>query len=437
MFKKTLLAATIAVISTGAMAADVATGTTGLTYGSEALTNGKAKNDFTVATLPEVVITIAAEYSVGDIIKVNLAGGTFKTTDTFALTASGTAGDLTVGFLSATDNQLVFRVTAVQNTGTTGKTLTLADTTKVKFDSVAVGAKAVVTANVETSTGIAIDVTGAKDSATVATLIQEHKFATTTPLSEKIDVADERKALTAAADTAVITYTYTAPTFAATSFDITTGTGLKLTANGSFTGFETGVTGSTALGAVTIDGSAAVVAADLQSGSVSIARPAATDTLPVVFTPNAVAASRVVLNTGAYSVDAVLTDGTYSTTYSAIGLGSFVLNGSSAQYAYVPVNYDGAVTTQFEIGNKGKVDGEITLTAFDTDGNTYSNTLAKKAEAGKLTRLSDAEISSAFELTKGTKLNLTITVNAPTADITYGAYSNRGTTGRMAINKVN
>lgn len=433
MFKKTLLAATLAAMSTAAFAVDVdVAGTTVSTMGSEALNNGQTKNDFTALTLGAVELNLGAAYSVGDIIKINLAGAKFKTTDSYALTTSN-AAVIEAGFLSATDNQLVFRVTTAA-AGTAAETLTLATGSKIKLDSLAVGAKVTVSASAETSTGIAIDVQGTKDSKDVVTVIQQHKFAVTTKLNEKIDVADERKALTALSDTATITYTYTAPTFAATDFDVTAGTGLKLTAMGSFTGFETGVTGSTALGTVTLDAAAAVVATDLQSGAASVARPAATDTLDVVFTPNAVKATRVVLNSGAYTVDAVISDGTNTTTYSGLSLGSFVLNGASNVFGYVPVNYAGAVTTQFEIGNKGKVDGEITLSAFDTAGNNYSKVLDFKAEAGKLTRISDADISTAFGLTAGTKLNLTITVNSPNADITMSGYSNRGTTGRMAIN---
>lgn len=434
MFKKTLLAATLAALTTSAMAVDVDTSSSVYTFGAEAMANGFAKNDFTALQLAAIQLDLGAAYSVGDIIKINLAGGTFDPTDTFALVTSN-AGVIEAGFLSATANQLVFRVTTA-TAGTAAEDLTLAANTPVKLDSISVGAKVTVTANAETSTGIAIDVTGATDSKDVITVIQQHKFAVTTPLSEKIDVANERKQLTDTSDTAVMAYTYVVPTFAATDFDITSGTGLKLTVNGSFTGFETGLTGSTALGTITLDAAAAAVAADLQSGSASVARPAASDAaVNFVFTPNAVPSSRVVLNTSSYTVDAAISDGTYTTTYAGVALGSFVLNGSSAVYAYAPVNFGGAVTTQFEIGNKGVVDGEITIAGFDTAGMNYSAVLPFLAEAGKLTRVSDADISTAFGLTAGTKLKLTFTVNAPNADITYGAYSNRGTTGRMAINK--
>jgi hypothetical protein len=433
MFKKTLLAATLAALSTAALAIDVDNlNTTTATFGVEALNNGLVKNDFTVLTLGAVELDLGASYSVGDVIKINLSGAKFKTTETYALDTSD-AAVIEAGFLSATDTQLVFRVTTAA-AATAVETLTLATGSKISLDSTAVGVTVTVSASAETSTGIAIDVTGASDSKDVVDVIQQHKFAVTTPLSEKIDVADERKALTATFDTAIVGYTYEAPTFAATDFDITAATGLKLTVMGSYTGFETGVTGSTALGTITLDAATAAVAADLQSGSASVARPAVNDAaVNFVFTPNAVKASRVVLNTSSYTLDAALSDGTYTTTYSGISLGSLVLNGASENFGYVPVNYDGAVTSQFEIGNKGSVNGEITLTAFDTAGNMYDEVLPFLAEAGKLTKISDADISTAFGLTAGTKLKLTITVNSPDANISMAGYSNRGTTGRMAI----
>jgi hypothetical protein len=435
MFKKTLLAVTLAALSAGVMAVDVDTSSTTFTYGSEGLNNGFIKNDFTAVQLNSVILTLGAAYSVGDIIKINLAGATFKTDETYSL-ATTNAPAISVGFLSATANQLVFRVTAADGTSAAEK-LTLAAGSKIKLDSVAVGAKVTVSAAAETSTGIAIDVTGAKDSKVVGTVIQQHKFEVTTAnkLDLNIDVADERKSLaTAAFDTATVTYTHTLPTFGPSNFDVATATtGLKLTARGSFTGFEKGVTSATNLGVISLFGTDAVVAADLQSGAANVKLLVATTALPVLFTPDAAAATRVVLNAGAYTVDAAISDGNFTTTVTGLALGSLELNGASEVFGYVPVNFSGAVTSQFEIGNKGVVDGEITISGFDTAGNNYSAALPFKAEAGKLTKIGDDDIAKAFGLTMGTKLNLTITVNSPDDAITMSGYSNRGTTGRMSL----
>jgi len=445
MFKKTLIAATLAAMSTSAMAVNVngTTDASGIvltldsstyTYGNEALTNGQTKNDFTEVQLNTVVLTLGAAYSVGDVIKVNITGAEFKADETYALSTSN-AAIIDVGFLSATANQLVFRVTAAA-AATAGETLTLAAASKIKLDSTAVGSKVTISATAETSTGITIDVTGATDSKVVGTVVQQHSFKVlaTNVLDEKIDVSDERKVLTAASDTATVTYTLDTPTFSATDFSVVNAGEMSFTVNGSFTGYETGVTGSTNVGTVVIDAVDATVAADLQSGKAALVATAASDTMAIVYTPDLSLTTRVVLNTSAYTVDVLLDDGAKTTEYNGISLGSFVLNGASNVFAYVPVNYDGAVTTQFEIGNKGVLDGEITLTAFDTAGNDYSAILPFNAVAGKLTKISDQDISTAFSLTAGTKLNLTITVNSPDADITMAGYSNRGTTGRMAIN---
>ena len=174
MFKKTLIAVALAAVSTGAMAVDVSTSSI-YTYGAEALNSGKIANDFSKVTLDEVALKLGAAYSVGDLIKINITGATFKTTDTFTLVTAAPATDIETGFLSATANQLVFRVTAV-TAPTSAKVLSLATGTKIKLDSTAVGAKVTISASAETSTGVKIDVAGDKDSLDVGSVIQEHKF---------------------------------------------------------------------------------------------------------------------------------------------------------------------------------------------------------------------------------------------------------------------
>ena len=465
MFKKTLLVAALAALSADAMAVDVSTSTE-YTYGFEALNNGFLKNDFTAVRLNTVILELGAAYSVGDIIKINIAGATFKPGSTYRLNGSenktivgskdgaltGTPpklvpndekddidGSIDAAFLSATANQLVFRITGVKGI-TADQTLTLNTGSLIKLDSLAIGAKVTISATAETSTGTVFDVAGKKDSKVVGTVIQQHKFtvAANGKLDTKIDVADERKSLfETLSDTATITYNYTRPSFKPSNFGIARGDiDLKLTVRGSLTGFEKGATGATNLGVIKLAGTDAVVAADLQSGVADVKLSKKDNALAVLFTPDAAKATRVVLNAGAYTVDAAITDGTFTTTYTGLALGSFALNGANAQFAYVPINFVGAVTSQFEIGNKGVVDGDITLSGFDTAGNQYSQMLDFKAQAGKLTKIGDDDIAEAFGLTKGTKLNLTITVNAPATDITFGGYSNRGTTGRMSLQKL-
>lgn len=454
MFKKTLLAATLAAVSTGAMAIDVDS-TGAQTYGSEALVNGLVKNDGSALTLGAdgngnvVTLTLGAEYTSGDTISIKLDGAKFKKTETFTLeqTTVGTTNEILLGFLSATDTEVTFRVTSTKGTtdglillldnGTFDQaTPTAAEANAIILDSTAPGAKATITATALTGTGLVIDAAGTKDSKVIATVVQQHKFtvAAANAMAAKIDVAKARKefsGVTGEEADFIVTYTADNPSQAAY-----TTTSAKYTLNGSFTGFEKSVADTDNDGTIIRDPGGAdeelTVAKDLQSAAVThTAGTPISHTFE--FAVDGTAADRVVLNASDYTVDVLLTNGTQTTTYAGIAAGSHKLNGANAQFSYVPVNYDGAVVSQFEIGNKGVVDGEITITAFDTAGTKYSKTLDKKAEAGKLTAITDADISEAFALTKGTKLNLTFTVNAPAGDITFSGYSNRGTTGRMSL----
>jgi hypothetical protein len=451
MFKKTLLAVTLAALSTSAMAVDVQTSGT-VKFGTEALTSNVVKNDFTALTTPNVALTLSAAFSVGDIIKVQVSGGKFKKTDSFSLTSSvdegvggnnanDDAGSVSTGFLSATDTELVFRVTGSVPAGVDAVDATIKDvitltlgTPAVSVNSTAKGAKVSISASAETSSGVAIDVTGASDSKEIIQVVQEHTFVST-KLTDKIDVADERKSLFGTTDSFTITYTEDAVD-ASADFPLAD---VSFTVNGSFTGFEAGTTGATNLGAVSLDhktGGAAnkKVQNDLQSLVIeTLAAPVNGDTSVFLFTPDVAISTRVVLNSSTYSTDVTIKSGTTTLSYNGLKSGGFVLNGASATYAYAPLNYSGAVTTQFEIANSGVVDGEITVTGFDTAGTKYEGVLPFNAEAGKLTSVSDAAITSALGLTGGTKLQLSFTVNAPENDITFGGYSNRGTTGRMAL----
>ena len=457
MFKKTLLAATLAAMTTSAMAIDVTTNTgAAQTYSYEGIASGATKNDGTALTLGAngnanvVSMTLGSEYTTGDTITLTLSGAKYKTTQTFTLeqTTATTTNSITMGFLNATSTKLTFRVTGVKGS-TSGLVLLLDNGTFVEsgaaavanaitLDSASIGAKATITAAALTGTGLSIDSQGAaKDTFTIATVVQQHKFtvSSTDAMAAKIDVAKSRKEFSGGTgEEADFAVTYASATADQGSYAVAT-PGLKYTVNGSMTGFTSSIATASNDGTIlATTGGALTVAADLQSASTSSIN-VASDVF--TFAVDTTKADRVILNTGSYTVDAVLVNaGGDKVTYTGIKAGSHTLNGSNASYAYVPVNYSGAVTTQFEIGNKGPVDGEITISGFDTAGTDYSAVLPFLAEAGKLTKVSDADISTAFGLTEGTKLKLSFTVNAPNDDISYGAYSNRGTTGRMSINKL-
>ena len=490
MFKKTLLAVAIAVVSTGAMAVDVSK--TGLQkYGHEALTNGQVLNnggeltigaDFAGAPTPDVLdtttgvweggtasggetvtLTLGAEYTQGDTITISLTGGKFVLTESFTLeqtnATASSSSEILLSNIRKSDTELVFRVT--DKTGpTTGLVLVLdngtfdinagpavgAQANHLILDSTAVGTKVTVSASAATSTGIPIDSTKTS-SKVIGSVIQEHKYtvASAAAMAAKIDVAKARKEFSGVSgEEANFTVSYVRETPTQASF---TPTSVKTTLNGSFAGFENSVATTDNDGTIIsnpggADGAATAaapltVAANLQSASnTRVFTPATGSSETFAFTVGT-PAKRTVLNISNYTVDVLLSNSTTNrVNFSAIAAGSHTLNGANAQFAYVPVNFVGAVTSQFEIGNKGAVDGEITLSGFDSEGIKYSEILPFKAEANKLTKIGDDDIADAFNLTKGTKLNLTITVNAPASDITFGGYSNRGTTGRMSLQQV-
>jgi hypothetical protein len=460
MFKKTLIAVALAAVSTGAMAVDVSS--TGAevdarTYGSEALTTALVANDASAISLKPVVLTLGAQYTAGDTITISLTGAEFKTAGAYTLTDVPATANSTVtfGLLSQSATELLFRVTAVSsatNSSVIGNKVTLTDANtvadlatgvledevRVKLGSTAAKSKVSVAANAKTSTGLVIDKTS-KDSVVVGEVVTQHTFEVA-EMAAKIDVSKARKEFVTAAD-AKFTVTHSNANPFQAKFGSTTSKA-KAAIQGSMTGFEKTLTTTDNNGTVSSGSGAYTVAKDLQSASFDIAvvELDAAKVIPaqtVTFAIDGTAADRSVLNASKYTFSVELTEGSKSVTVSGLAAGSMTLNGASKTFGYVPVNFDGAVVSQFEIGNKGLVDGEISITAFDRDGVKHSAILPFKAAAGKMTKLSDADISTAFGLTKGASLNLTITVNAPNDDITVSGYSNRGTTGRMSLSSVN
>ncbi|MGI2143123.1 hypothetical protein [Shewanella frigidimarina] len=466
MFKKTLIAVALAAVSTGAMAVDVsATGAAAdaRTYGSEALTTALVANDASAISLKPVTLTLGAEYTVGDTVTINLTGAEFKTAGAYTLTSVAATGagagtdTVAFGLLSQSATELLFRVTAItpgasSNSSVLKNIVTLSDTSTaaatasgvlvndvlVKLNSTAAKSEVTVAANAKTSTGLVIDKT-AKDSVVVGKVITQHTFEIT-KMAAKIDVSKSRKEFVTPADAKfVVTHVNANPDQA--KFGTATSKA-KATIQGSMVGFEESLTTTDNNGTVKGTAGDYTVAKDLQSASFDIATaeielakaiPAQT----VVFAVDSTPADRTVINASNYTFSVDLIEGGKTVTVSGLDVGSMTLNGASKTFGYVPVNFDGAVVSQFEIGNKGTVDGEISITAFDRDGVKHSAVLPFKATAGKMTKLSDSDISTAFGLTKGASLNLTITVNAPESDITVAGYSNRGTTGRMSLSSVN
>ena len=353
MFKKTLLAASLAALSAGAMAVDVSTSTAAI-YGNEGFTSGLVKNAFDELELGAVKLKLGAEYTVGDTFTITISGGEFDTDDLFLLTDTtdaSTDNEITTGLLDATANELLFRITGLSDATTTvGQILELklsGGAVPIKLGSTSVGAKLNVSVRAATESGRTIDSQGSKDSFEIGKVVQQHTFTIKPVMNGVIDVADERKSFAVDAN-ATFNVEYDETTVNQAGFAIAD---TIYTIKGAMAGFENTVIASDNDGTIissTDSNAPYTVATDLQSATRTSGD--APNQAEVVLFAVGTLADRVVLSTSSYTVDVTIedTDGK-SVTYSAIAAGKTSLNGANAQFAYVPVNFVGAVTSNLKL----------------------------------------------------------------------------------------
>jgi hypothetical protein len=448
MFKKSLVAASIAVLSMNASAVDITTSSTAATYGSEALNSGLVANTGnlflggnTAATgTGQVKLELNAEYSVGDIIKVTLAGGKFGAKGAYTLTDTAAAANksqLVFGLLNSTTTELTFRVTSITaatsgTDSTLDSVLTLAGAAgtgvadSVILDATAVGSVVTISAAAETSTGIAIDSAGTKDSFKVGSVIAQHKLTVSPVMAGVIDVAKARKEFETAADAKFIaTYAATTPLQASMP-----GTANVITVTGDHSAFPgTAATGQLSDGAVV-----GTVATDKQSSTLTYAAAPATKTLTFAVATDAT--KRAVLSSGDYTVSMKITESAKTATLSAVKAGAFKLNGASVDVPYVP--YGSSVEQFIWVTNKGSLDGEITVTAFDENGKTYGPYDIGTAKKGTLTKL-DAAIKAKLvaDGVASERVSLNVTVNVKKDDLeVFAAYKVIGADDRLSLKTV-
>jgi len=242
MFKKSLLALALAGVATSASA--VQTTVTEKTIGVEGV--AAAAKGLTLDATNDIKLTLGAEYTAGDIIKITAAGGTFADTADYKLVVDEVAGDqddVTFGLLNATDSVLTFRVTNVEDNGagdagtkdgvynlTAGAGAEAAVAFKVT--SIADEGKVTLTSKAETAQGISIDTTK-NDTDTVFLGANQFKLEITEGKGT-IDVAEMRKKF---ADG-----TYSDATLAFTVTDVDAGAvtndGYEVVITGDFAGVE-------------------------------------------------------------------------------------------------------------------------------------------------------------------------------------------------------
>ena len=441
MFKKSLLAASIAAFSTGAFAVNVTS--TALQHSNEGVQSAA-----TIAGAAATA-TLNAEYKVDDLITFTYSqdiSNTAATTINAVLVGAGAGDEMVLGKLSQDANSVTYRVTNLVlgngATTTVGATVAIPAPTFAGADVRAAGSASVTYSATLSNGTTPLDQATAPNVATVDVVELVDQFTVdidaATDFDGVVDVEDDRQSYEGgvAADTVVVELVNTAAT------DINAAlTGVTFTVNGNFGFLDTDAdTDGIQLGTNTVTASAGTV--DSVAADAIVVSHNAAAAITITVTNNE--ANEIPTQT--FTVDTEIAyddtgddgvagggdDVSQTANVAGTAAGEWTINGSNITFPYVPVGFT-STTTNFEIANSGVQNGDILLTAFDSAGNSYSGTASIQAVAGTVTKLSPTEIMSTLGLTSGTKLSLTITTTAPDADIKITGYSNFKDSGRNTL----
>lgn len=430
MFKKSLLAASIAAFSTGAFAVNVTS--TALEHSKEGV--------MSATTIPgaAATVTLKAEYKVDDLITFTFSQdieNTFATTVNVTLVGAGAGDEMVLGKLSQDDNSVTYRVTNLQlgngATSTVDATFDIPAASFAGADIRAAGSASVTYSATLSNGTTPLDQASGTDKATATVVSLDDQFSTKVDagFDGVVDVEDDRLSFEGgvSADAITVSLTNDAPADIGASL-----TGVTYTIMGSFSFLDTDAdTDGIQLGTNTVTASAGTVDS-VAADKIVVSHTAAG---AVTVTVDNVAEGEIA--TQDFTVDAEVAysdnDATDQTMdFTGAKGGEWTINGSEVTFPYAPIGFS-TVVTNFEIANSGAQTGDILLTAFDSAGNKYSGTASVSAEAGKLTKLSPQEVMTTLGLSVPTKLSLTITTTAPAGDIKITGYSNLNNTGRMSL----
>jgi len=443
MMKTTLVAASIAAVF-GANAGDVSV--TKQTHSIEGLAGVTANQ-----TSASISYTVAAAYAVGDKITFTFPTGalvatTFPSQINVAATNHATAGSaiagMGLGLLNSDASTVTYRVTTLSqpnNTATPpvdytdrttiGATVTLGT---VGYTPASVLAGAVtVTVSSQTSVGDVLDSGSSKGASRTATVAEaKSQFGTaaiTTMFDGVIDVSTARKTLVGStSDSMALTVTNPDTTGWSNLATVNASAGTMVTAFGE-AGKMTGVKAAnwTTGGTATFTEASAKLAVSY-NGLVT------NDTIS--FTPPTGTAA-IVLEAQKFTTDVVYN---YVSAGAAAGSktiatglksGEWKLNGATVNIPYMP--YSPTASQIMYVTNDGTQSGDILVTAFDDKGTKYDlgaiGTAAPKTVTKITSLVGNALKAKGFE---AGKLSITVTVNAPSADITvYASYNANGIRG--------
>jgi len=448
MFKKTLVASALALAAFGSQAAVVAiTGTNVSLEGSV----GAAS-----IPVPNTVVTLAAEYTVNDEITFTVTGAEFDAASVPALAAAfavDAADAASFGFLSQTANTVSFRITSQTDNGAdgvlyTGGTFTLSGmvlTTSTVLDaagdiSVAYAARTGVSGTAIDSSGTLTDVSN--------TVVAQFSSTTTKLLNGIIDVENDRQQYTTGNDTITTDVLTVTPVEAGAAVNDAVYNGATIVVGGDFSFMETD--GDAGIDAAELAAAFAATGADTYTSVINAAGDAITvsvadgggntvEIATMTFTVAGLGATSATLSVQDFTVETTLNYDTAAAvpatkaTQTAASAGAWTLNGAQAFFSYLPVGYTG-LQNSIVLTNNGVKDGGVVIEGFDEAGNTYGPmTMADELVGGTNMTITGPDVMSLLTVPAGTKVSLTITVNAPDNDVDFSGYTQKAGTGRQLM----
>jgi len=430
-FKTTLLAAVVAATFGSAYAGTVAV--TKQVHSTEGLAGVIATQ-----TSASIGYTVAAAYAVGDKVTFTFTAGSVVAASfpsqlnvaavNSAVPASAISG-MSLGLLNSDDDTVTYRVTSLSQP-TDGAATTYTDRTTigalitlgtVGYSASAVAGTVTVTVSAQTSAGDVLDSAGTL-TATIAEAKTQFGTAAVSPLFDaEINVSSMRTAFTGVtSDDAGITITNPTTTGWLNLATVNT-TAVNLFGEaGKMDGLLATNFGTAGTNVFT-EASAQL--------AVTYAGQMTNDT--ITFTPPTGTAA-VILESQTFNADVVYnyssaaaTAGT-ATLATGAAAGEWTLNGASVNIPYMP--YSANASQILYVTNDGTQDGDIIVTAFDDAGTAYDAFIVGTATAGSITKITgDVKAGLEAQGFTGGKVSITVTVNAPDADITvYASYNVSG-----------
>lgn len=444
MMKTTLVAASIAAVF-GANAGTLTV--TEQTHSVEGLAGVTADQ-----TSNSIAYKLGAAYREGDKVTFTFSEGALVATSfptvinlppvNSAVEADAIAG-LTLGLLNSDANSVTFRVTKLtlphndattpveyQNGSTLGATLTLGS---VKYKVAALAAPVVVSVSSQTTAGDILDSAGTRTGNIASAKSQFGTAVIDESFNAVIDVAQSRKSFVGGTNDSM-EFTITNPnTLGADKAPGGTGVNadwlnLATTNTTAATlfgeaGKMTGLAGSN----FATGGTNTFTEADAKL-AISYTGLVTNDT--VVFTPTT-GDDADVLEAQKFTTDVVYNYTSAAavagskTIATGLASGEWKLNGATVNIPYMP--YSANASQIMYVTNAGNQAGDISVTAFDEKGKEWDLGIVAMAKGNTVTKVT-ADIQRALDTQgfTGGKLSITITVNAPAADITVYASYNAG-----------